>query len=177
MQPSVFLAFIIVYFLFLFVVSWISGRKANNDTYFLGNKKSPWVLVSIGMLSDSLSGVTFISVPGWVGTTQFSYLQMVLGYILGYVVIAEILLPLYYRLNLISIYSYLNQRFGRHTQRTGSAFFIISRVVGASFRLYLTASVLQLFIFDKWHVPFVVSVSFIIFLILIYTFRGGIRTL
>jgi solute:Na+ symporter, SSS family len=177
MLPVVFLVFIIIYFLFLFLVSWLSGRKADNNSYFLGNKKSPWVLVSIGMLSDSLSGVTFISVPGWVGTTQFAYLQLVFGYVVGYFVIARILLPLYYRLNLVSIYSYLNQRFGIHTQKTGSIFFIISRIVGAAFRLYLTASVLQLFIFDKWHVPFAVSVMCIIFLILIYTFKGGIKTL
>lgn len=177
MLSVVFPFFIIAYFLFLFIVSWLSGRKADNDSYFLGNKKSPWILVSIGMLSDSLSGVTFISVPGWVGTTQFSYLQIVMGYLVGYFVIARVLLPLYYKLNLVSIYSYLNQRFGKHTQKTGSAFFLISRVVGAAFRLYLTASVLQLFIFDKWHVPFALSVICIIILILLYTFKGGIKTL
>ena len=140
-------------------------------------KKSPWYIVSFGMIGASLSGVTFVSVPGWVEASQFSYMQMVLGYILGYFIIGAILLPLYYRLNLISIYTYLESRFGFYSYKTGASFFIISRVIGASFRLFLVANILQLLVFDSWHIPFWFTVIITILLIWVYTFRSGIKTI
>jgi len=155
----------------------VTGKGAGSEGFFIGAKKSPWYAVAFGMIGDSLSGVTFISVPGAVGTSQFSYLQLVFGYFFGYLVISEILLPLYYRLNLTSIYSYLNQRFGTWSEKTGSFFFLLSRTMGAAARLYLTAGVVQLFVFDQFGIPFWLSVSIIIILILIYTYRGGIKTL
>lgn len=177
MSPVFILSCIGGYFLFLLLIAWYTSRHATNESYFLGNKASPWYAVAFGLIGDSLSGVTFISVPGQVGVKQFSYLQIVLGYVLGYVVIARILLPLYYRLNLTSIYSYLLGRFGVWSQKTGSFFFLLSRTIGAAFRLYLTASVVQMFVFDKWGVPFWVTVATIILLMLIYTYKGGIKTL
>lgn len=165
------------YFAALLGIAWWTSRNAGNAGYFIGNRASPWLAVAIGLISDSLSGVTFISVPGQVGTQQFAYLQVVLGYVVGYVVIAEILLPLYYRMRLTSIYSFLGERFGPATQRTGSFYFLLSRLLGAAARLYLAASVIQLFIFDRWGVPFWASVLGIIALILVYTYRGGIKTL
>jgi len=170
------LSFIIGYFVLLLVISWLTGRKADNKVFFTGNKTSPWYLVAFGMIGASLSGITFISVPGWVGDSQFSYLQMVFGYLLGYLVIGTVLMPLYYRLNLTSIYEFLNQRFGFWSYKTGAAFFLVSRVIGASFRLYLVAMVLQDFVLNAWNVPFWVTVMVTILLIWIYTFRGGIRT-
>ena len=177
MAPGIILICIGAYFSFLLLIAWVTSRKASNLSYFLGNKQSPWYAVAFGMIGDSLSGVTFISVPGWVGRTQFSYLQMVLGYLIGYAVIAGVLLPLYYRLQLTSIYSYLQGRFGVWSQRTGSFFFLLSRTIGAAFRLYLTANVVQVFVFDPWGVPFWATVASINFLILLYTFKGGIKTL
>lgn len=168
---------IVGYFLTLIVVSLITGKKADNETFFIGNRQSPWYIVSIGMIGASLSGVTFISVPGWVATSQFTYLQMVLGFTLGYVVITNILLPLYYRLNLTSIYTYLNQRFGLYSYKSGSLLFIVSKLVGASARLYLMASVLQLAIADSLNIPFPITVFITIGLIWLYTFRGGIKTI
>ncbi|PKP09737.1 MAG: sodium:solute symporter [Bacteroidetes bacterium HGW-Bacteroidetes-4] len=165
------------YFSLLIFISYLTGRGAENQAFFLGNKRSPWYVVSFGMIGASLSGVTFISVPGWVGSSSFSYLQMVFGYLVGYVVIANILLPLYYRLNLTSIYTYLDQRFGKVSYKTGASFFLFSRIVGASFRLYLVANVLQLIMFDAWGVPFYVTVLVTILLIWLYTFKGGIRTI
>lgn len=159
------------------MIGWITTRKLTPEDYLTGSKQSPWYIVAFGMIGDSLSGVTFISVPGWVGTSQFSYLQMVLGYLVGYYVIANLLLPLYYRLNLVSIYSYFLDRFGHYSQKTGSFFFLISRLIGAAFRLYLTASVIQFFVFDSFGFPFWLSVSIIIALILLYTYKGGIKTL
>ncbi len=161
-------------------MGYVTSRKATADTYFLGNKQSPWLLVALGMIGDSLSGVTYISVPGKVGTAHFSYLQIVLGYFVGYFVISHVLLPLYYRLNLTSIYEYLFSRFGKVTQKTGSMFFIISRLLGAAGRLYLAASVIQFFVFDRLFgnsVPFALSVSIILLLMLLYTYKGGIKTL
>lgn len=161
-------------------MGYITSRKTNAQSYFLGNKSSSWVLVAIGMIGDSLSGVTYISVPGKVGTAHFSYLQIVLGYFVGYFIISHILLPLYYRLNLTSIYEYLLTRFGRVTQKTGSLFFILSRLLGAAGRLYLAANVIQYFVFDRLFgnsVPFALSVSLILLLMLIYTYKGGIKTL
>ena len=177
MSPALILASIAAYFTVLLAIAWFTGRHAGSEGYFLGNRKSPWFAVAFGLLGDSLSGVTFISVPGQVGAAKFSYLQIVLGYVLGYVVIAEVLLPLYYRLRLTSIYSYLGARFGPVAQRTGSFFFLLSRLVGAAARLYLAASVIQMFIFERWGVPFALSVTIIIGLMLAYTYRGGIKTL
>jgi Na+/proline symporter len=177
MSPAVILACICGYFAFLLLIAWHTSRNATNESYFLGNRASPWYAVAFGLIGDSLSGVTFISIPGQVGKTNFSYLQIVFGYIVGYIVIAQILLPLYYRLRLTSIYSYLLQRFGPNSQKTGAFFFLISRVIGAAARLYLTASVIQMFVFDKWGFPFWGTVAIIIALILVYTYKGGIKTL
>ena len=180
MTPTLILIFIAVYFLLLMGIGWYTSRQSNASTYFIGNKASPWYLVAFGMIGDSLSGVTYISVPGKVETAHFSYLQVVLGYFLGYFVISSILLPLYYRLNLLSIYEYLKTRFGTVTQKTGSLFFIISRLLGAAARLYLAANVIQLFVFDQFttiKIPFALSVSVILALMLLYTYRGGIKTL
>jgi len=177
MSPVAILSCIAAYFCFLLAIAWFTSRNANNDSYFLGNKASPWYAVAFGMIGDSLSGVTFISVPGSVGKSAFSYLQIVFGYVLGYAVIAFVLLPLYYRLNLTSIYSYLHGRFGSWSQRTGSAYFILSRTLGAAARLFLAASVIQTFVFDAWGVPFWLSVASIIGLMLAYTYKGGIKTL
>ncbi len=165
------------YFLLLILISLVTGKKADNDTFFRGNRKSPWYIVSIGMIGASLSGVTFISVPGWVGSTGFSYMQMVFGYFSGYVVIAHILLPLYYKLNLTSIYSYLNSRFGFWSYKSGAILFLLSRTIGASARLFLMANVLQLTLFDALGIPFEYTVIITILLIWIYTFRGGIKTI
>lgn len=177
MSPLLIIFCIASYFGFLLLIAWYTSKNANNDSYFLGNKVSPWYAVAFGMIGDSLSGVTFISVPGSVGVSQFSYMQLVFGYFFGYFIIARVLLPLYYRLNLTSIYSYLEGRFGEFSQKTGSFFFLISRILGAAGRLYLAASVIQIFVFDKLGIPFWLSVVFIIILMLIYTFRGGIKTL
>jgi len=170
-------AIILGYFLIILFISYLTGRKANNEAFFLGNRKSPWYIVAYGMIGASLSGVTFISIPGWVGESQFSYMQMVLGYLVGYFLIANILLPLYYRLNLTSIYTYLEGRFGFWSYKTGASFFLLSRMIGASFRLFLVASVLHLSIFSHWGIPFWISVVVTILLIWLYTFRGGIRTI
>src|SRR5574343_1675256 len=180
MSPVLIISFIAFYFLFLLGIAWYTSRKSSADAYFLGNKSSPWYIVAFGMIGDSLSGVTYISVPGKVGGAHFSYLQLVLGYFVGYFIISHILLPIYYKLNLISIYEYLKTRFGKFTQKTGALFFILSRIMGAAGRLYLAAGVIQLFVFDRFetvHVPFWVSVSVILALMLLYTYRGGIKTL
>jgi solute:Na+ symporter, SSS family len=177
MSPALILSCVGGYFAFLLLIAWFTSRNANNASYFLGNKASPWYAVAFGLIGDSLSGVTFISVPGKVAVDKFSYLQIVFGYVLGYVVIAEILLPLYYRLNLTSIYSYLRQRFGPRSQKVGALFFLLSRTMGAAARLYLAANVFQVFVFDQWRVPFWLTVSVTIGLILAYTYRGGIKTL
>ena len=177
MTPTFILSIITAYFLVLILISYLSSSSDSNEAFFLGNKQSPWYVVAFGMIGATLSGVTFISVPGWVGDSQFSYLQMVIGMTAGYLVIANILLPLYYKLNLTSIYGYLEQRFGSVSYRTGSFFFLLSRTIGASFRLYLVANVLQLAIFDAWNVPFWLTVSLTIILIWLYTFRSGIKTI
>jgi Na+/proline symporter len=143
----------------------------------VGNKQSPWFVVAYGMVGASLSGVTFISVPGWVGSTQFSYMMIVFGYLLGYMVIAYVLLPLYYRLNLTSIYSYLESRFGFWSYKTGAFYFLLSRIIGASFRMFLVVNVLQIFVFDAWNVPFGFTIGLFILLIWLYTFKGGIKTI
>ena len=177
MTPLVVLGMILGYFLLLMLVSQLTSRKADNAAFFLGNRKSPWFVVAFGMLGASLSGVTFISVPGWVLDTNFTYMQMVMGYFLGYLVIAFVLLPLYYRMNLTSIYGYLDKRFGLSAYKTGAAFFLLSRTIGASFRLFIVAEVLQLVVFDAWNVPFWVTVIVTILFIWLYTFRGGIKTI
>lgn len=180
MSATLILVCIAVYFGALLGIAWVTGRKANAATYFIGNKVSPWYVVAFGMLGDSLSGVTYISVPGDVVNSKFSYLQLVLGYFVGYFIISHILLPIYYRMNLLSIYTYLETRFGRFTQKTGAFFFILSRTLGASARLYLAAGVIQFFVFDRIDgvkVPFALSVSVIIGLMLLYTYKGGIKTL
>ncbi len=166
-----------MYTFLLFGISWITSRKSDNAAFFLGNRKSLWYVVAYGMVGASLSGVTFISVPGWVGDTQFSYMMVVFGYILGYIAIATILLPLYYRLNLTSIYTYLQKRFGFWSHKTGSFYFLLSRVIGASFRMFLVVNVLQIFVFDAFNIPFAFTVVLFMLLIILYTFKGGIRTI
>lgn len=177
MSPALILVCAAAYFAFLLGIAWVTGRKADAAGYFLGNRNSPWWLLAFGLIGDSLSGVTFMSVPGEVGVKRFAYLQVVLGYVVGYVVIAEVLLPLYYRLNVTSIYSYLGQRFGRVTQRTGALFFVLSRTLGAAARLFLAVDVFQTFVFDRFHIPFAATAAFVLLLMLIYTYRGGIKTL
>lgn len=176
MNPQVVLLVISAYFLLLFLISWFTSRRVTADTFFTGDRQSPWFLVAFGMIGASLSGVTFISVPGEVGNSNFYYFQVVLGYTLGYFTIAKVLLPLYYRLNLVSIYSYLEDRFGFWSYKTGSFFFILSRALGSSLRMYLVASVLQLILFDSLGIPFWVSVLITVGLIWLYTYRGGIKT-
>ncbi len=177
MSSSLILICVLAYSLLLFYVTWWTSKGANNESYYVGNRSSKWYLVAYGMIGASLSGVTFISVPGAVGTSQFGYLQVVLGYLVGYVVIAYVLLPLYYRLNLTSIYSYLKGRFGNSSYKTGAFFFIFSRVVGAAFRMYIVVNVLQEFVFDDMGVPFFVTVAVFMLLILLYTYQGGVKTI
>lgn len=165
------------YFILLLGVGFITAKRSGDSGYFLGNKQSIWWMVALGMLSDSMSGVSFISVPGAVVNVNFSYMQVVFGYFVGYLIISYILLPLYYKRNLTSIYEYLEQRFGAAEQKTGAFFFVVSRLLGSAGRLFLTAIILQKFLFDPWGVPFALTVSIIILLILAYTFKGGIGTL
>lgn len=177
MSPVLILIIFLVYTALLFVITWFTSRKADSHSFFLGNKISPWFVVAYGMIGASLSGVTFMSVPGWVKDTQFSYMVVVLGYLFGYFVIALVLLPLYYKLKLTSIYSYLEQRFGFWSYKTGAGFFILSRTLGASLRMFLVINVLQVFVFDSWNVPFWVNVLIFIVLIILYTLKGGIKTI
>ena len=171
------LVILLGYFLMLIGVSWYTARGADTQTFFTANKQSPWYLVAIGMIGTSLSGVTFISVPGNVGTQQFTYFQVVLGYLVGYFVIATVLMPMYYRLNLISIYSYLEKRFGFWSYKTGAGFFLLSRTIGSAGRMYIAVQVLQLAIFDRFGIPFEASVLIAIALIWAYTFKGGVKTI
>jgi Na+/proline symporter len=194
MNSGVLLAFVIGYFVILLVVAWFTSRNSNNDSFFIGNRSSNWMLVAFGMIGTSLSGVTFVSVPGTVGTAAFSYGQVVIGYLLGYFVVAFVLLPLYYRLNLTSIYNYLQHRFGMTSYKTGALFFIISRILGATARLYLVINVLQIFILNdlmqgwlmnSFHltadaanfVGFAIATFIILLMILLYTFEGGVKTI
>lgn len=177
MSPTLLFSFVIGYFVLLLIVAWLTSRNSNNDSFFIGNKKSNWMLVAFGMIGTSLSGVTFVSVPGTVGTGNFFYYQVVLGYLIGYIVIAFVLLPLYYRMNLTSIYTYLEKRFGVNAHKAGAFFFILSRTVGATARLYLVISVLQIFIFNKMGIPFEATALVILILILLYTFEGGVKTI
>ena len=168
---------IAAYFGVLILISYFTGKKSGNDAFFKGNKQSPWYVVAFGMIGASLSGVTFISVPGWIEASKFSYMQVVFGYMLGYLVIGTVLLPLYYKMNLTSIYTYLEERFGNYAYKTGASFFLLSRVVGASFRLYLVANVLQLILFDDLGIQFWQTVSITVALIWLYTFKSGIKTI
>lgn len=177
MSPILIISIILGYFGLLMLIGWLTAKGADNASFFIGNKRSPWYIVAFGMIGTSLSGVTFISVPGWVEASQFSYMQMVLGYLLGYTIIALVLMPLYYRLNLTSIYTYLQQRFGQASYRTGASFFLLSRTIGAAFRLFLVAGVFQKILFDAWNVPFFVTVLITILLIWLYTYKGGIKTI
>jgi len=176
MNPYLIAAIVIGYFGLLILISHLTSRKATNDTFFTGNRKSPWFVVAYGMIGASLSGVTFMSVPGYVQTTQFTYFGVVIGYIFGYLAIAFILLPLYYKLNLTSIYTYLDKRFGANSQKTGAAFFILSRIMGSALRMYLVVYILYEFVFKYIGVPFWALALCFIVLILIYTFKGGIKT-
>ncbi len=177
MNTTLALTILLVYFAMLVAVSYFTSRNADTTTFFTANKQSPWYLVAFGMIGTSLSGVTFISVPGNVGTGQFSYFQVVLGYLVGYFVIATVLMPLYYRLNLISIYSYLESRFGFWSYKTGAGFFLLARTVGSAGRMFIAVEVLQLAIFDALGVPFEATVVLAIALIWIYTFKGGVKTI
>ena len=177
LQPAFLLVLILGYFALLMVIAYLTGKQADNQTFFTANRSSPWYLVAFGMVGASLSGVTFISVPGWVGDSGFSYFQVVLGYWAGYFVVSFVLLPIYYRQNLTSIYEYLQDRFGYNSHKVGAVSFFISRVLGASFRLFLVAIVLQQFIFDAWGIPFEITVVLSIVLIWIYTQKGGIKTI
>jgi Na+/proline symporter len=177
LSSSLLLSVFLVYTLFIFLICWYTSRRANDATFYIGNRQSPWYVVAYGMIGASLSGVTFLSEPGWVGDTQFSYMMVVFGYVVGYAVIALILLPLYYRLNLTSIYTYLDQRFGNYTYKTGASFFILSRGVGAALRIFLTVYVLDIFVFGPLGIPFLLVASVFVLLVLLYTFKGGIRTI
>jgi Na+/proline symporter len=170
-------AIVITYFAVLLAVAWFTGRNSTNASFFIGNRNSNWMLVAFGMIGTSLSGVTFVSVPGGVSSSNFFYFQIVLGYLLGYMVIAFVLIPLYYRLNVTSIYTYLEKRFGRSAHKSGAFFFILSRLVGATARLYLVISILQIFIFDRLGISFEVTSLVILMLILLYTFEGGVKTI
>ena len=177
MQPYQVLILIAAYFSVLILISFFTGRGGSNAEFFKANKQAPWYLVAFGMIGASLSGITFISIPGTVESDSFSYFQVVLGYTVGYAVIGQVLLPLYYKMNLTSIYTYLESRFGNASYKTGASFFLLSRVVGASFRLFLVANVLQLIVFDSLGVPYYITVSFTILLIWLYTFKSGIKTI
>lgn len=181
MSPAILLSFIIGYFLVLILISYLTSRKSSdNDTFFVANRNSKWYLVAFGMIGTALSGVTFISVPGKVGAPtgdQFEYFQFVLGNAAGFIVIATVLLPLYYRLKLTSIYSYIEGALGTWSYKTAAGIFLISRVIGSAFRLYLVVIVLQKFIFDSYHVPFAVTVLICLLLIWSYTYKGGLKTI
>jgi Na+/proline symporter len=177
MTPVILFSFVIGYFLLLLAVAWYTSRGSNNQSFFIGNKKSNWMLVAFGMIGTSLSGVTFVSVPGGVGKGNFFYFQIVIGYLLGYLTIAFVLLPLYYRMNLTSIYTYLEKRFGVNAHKVGASFFILSRTVGATARLYLVINILQIFILNKLGIPFIATAFVILLMILLYTFEGGVKTI
>lgn len=183
MSAALLFSFVIGYFVILLVVAYFTSRNSNNESFFIGNKSSNWMLVAFGMIGTSLSGVTFVSVPGAVGKPfaggfeGFTYFQIVIGYVIGYMVIAYVLLPLYYRLNLTSIYNYLSERLGFASYKTGASFFILSRTLGATARLYLVVAILQDAILASFGVPFWVTTLVILFMILLYTFEGGVKTI
>ena len=171
------IAVLFTYFLFLYLISRITKGNEDNETFFLGKRKSPWYIVAYGMIGVSLSGITFLSVPGWVKDQEFFYMQMVLGYVPGYLFISYVLLPIYYKMKVYSIYEYLKERFGFFSHKSGSAYFLLSRILGASLRLFLVAEVLQLIFFEQLGIPFFITTFFTIFLIWLYTHRGGIKTI
>lgn len=177
MNSYLILLIIALYFGLLLFIAWLTGRNSSNEAFFLGNRKSPWYIVSIGMVGTSLSGVTFVSVPGMVRGIDMTYMQTVLGFFVGYILIAQVLLPLYYKLQLTSIYSYLEERIGRYSYKTGASFFLLSKIVGAAARLYLVVLILQHYVFSTWNIPFGVTVVISIFLVWLYTFRSGIKTI
>jgi Na+/proline symporter len=177
MSPLSVIITIAAYFSALFFISYISGRRADNQGFFIGNRKSPWYVVAFAMIGSSISGVTFISVPGWVSTSNFSYLQMVLGFVAGQFIIAYVLIPLFYRMNLVSIYGYLENRFGVSSYKAGAWFFFISKMLGASVRLFLVCAVLQLLVFDPLRLPFVLNVVCTVTLVWLYTVKGGVKSL
>src|SRR5688572_7451824 len=184
MSPALLLSFVVGYFLILLIVAYVTSRNANNESFFIGNKSSNWMVVAFGMIGTSLSGVTFVSVPGAVGKPfgaggfeAFTYFQIVIGYVIGYFIITFVLLPLYYRLNLTSIYNYLSKRLGFVSYKTGASFFILSRTLGATARLYLVVAILQLAILDSYNIPFWVTTLIILLMILLYTYEGGVKTI
>ncbi|MBC9928840.1 sodium:solute symporter [Chitinophaga qingshengii] len=177
MSPGLLFSFVVAYFVILLIVAWYTGRGSNNDSFFIGNRNSNWMLVAFGMIGTSLSGVTFVSVPGAVGKDAFTYFQITLGYFIGYITIAYVLIPLYYRLQLTSIYNYLNSRFGAASYKTGASFFILSRTLGATARLYLVVRILQDAILSSFGVPFWLTTLIILFMILVYTYEGGVKTI
>lgn len=177
MSATLLLSIVFVYFLLLLGVAWYTSRNANNDSFFIGNRNSNWMLVAFGMIGTSLSGVTFVSVPGGVAKESFAYFQITLGYLIGYVVIAYVLLPMYYRLNLTSIYNYLSTRLGFTSYKTGASFFILSRTLGATARLYLVVNILQEAILSSFNIPFWVTTIILLIMILVYTFEGGVKTI
>jgi SSS family transporter len=177
MNPYLVVGIVLGYFSILIVISLLTSRKADSQTFFTGNRKSPWYLVAFGMVGTALSGVTFVSVPGEVGNSAFSYLQFIFGNIVGFWIVAAVLLPMYYRLNLVSIYAFLDQRFGTFSHKTGSFFFLISKLIGAAFRLYIVAVVLQIGFFDAFKIPFALTVIVTISLVWLYTFKGGVKTI
>ncbi|MFD1552780.1 sodium:solute symporter [Putridiphycobacter roseus] len=177
MSGGIIFSILIGYFLILILIAYLTGRKADNETFFTGNKNNKWYVVAFGMIGASLSGITFISIPGTFATNGYTYMQMSIGYILGYIIIAFVLLPMYYRLNLVSIYEFLKTRFGYYTHKMGAAFFILSRIIGAALRMYLVVNVLQEFVFESLNIPFEITVAFSILLIWVYTFKAGIKTI
>ena len=179
MSASIILLIVISYFIVLMGISYFTSKSSDNESFFLANKQAPWYLVAFGMIGVSLSGITFVSVPGAVGKSgaEFGYMQMVFGFFVGYFVIAYVLMPIYYKRNLTSIYTYLNQRFGTLSHKTGALFFLVSRLTGAAIRMLLAANILQWFIFSKWGVPFEVTVLISIAMIWLYTAKGGIKTI
>ena len=177
MSPVLVLITIAAYFAILFTISYIAGRKADNAGFFVGNRKSTWYVVAFAMIGSSISGVTFVSVPGMVATSNFSYLQMVLGFVAGQFIIAFLLIPLFYKMNLVSIYEYLENRFGLSSYRTGAWFFFISKMLGAAVRLFLVCLTLQLLVFDPLKLPFILNVIATVTLVWLYTFRGGVKSL
>ena len=177
MTAQTILFIILAYFTMLMFIAFLGRKETSNTAFFLGNKKSPWYVVSFGMLGASLSGVSFVSVPGWVGSSGFTYMQMVLGFSCGYIIVAKILLPIYYRLNVTSIYEYLQTRFGITSYKTGTLFFLLSRTIGGATRLYIVALILQTLVFEAWNIPFFVTVLLLIVPIYLYTFINGIKTI
>lgn len=177
MSPYLVILTIAIYFIVLFGISYLSGRNADSDGFFVGNRKSPWFLVAFAMIGSSISGVTFVSVPGMVGSNNFAYLQMVLGFFVGQIIIAFVLIPLFYKMNLVSIYEYLEERFGIASYKTGAWFFFISKMLGAAVRLFLVCITLQLLVFDPLGLPFALNAFVTVLLVLIYTFKGGVKTL